>query len=825
MRVSLRALALFAWLGAGLTLCAAAPEPPLPAGARLRIGSTLFRHPFCVVIAWSPDGKMLASAGGGDSVSLWDAASGHELRRLHATNNAPTRLEFSPDGKLLAASCMSGDVLVWEAATAREPRLLKCHESEVRALSFSPDGGRLLTAALDVVPGVGLSSGRVRTWDVKTGARLSEHHILQPESIDCPRFCADGKSFFVGWQAPSGVVIQRWAETGPLVGKLALGGSVDPPPAVRSLAFAGPGRLIGVVGAGEAIRCWDLETDEELFRCGSAERALGELPRAAVTREGSLVALAETGEGTVSLWDATAGIELRRWNTGQPIRGLAWSPDGRLLATASAVGITVWDPTVGKRLLPTEGERLGPLWFTSDGRELLRIDVGGRVCRFDPATGRELGRFQAVTGTVGHFAVSADGRTIAVSASQSAKVEVRDALTGRLRTKCALDEQEVPRVVALSADGRTLAAAGLRTLICWDTSTGKERGSGRWQNARPVSLSFDPARGDLIVTRADCVHLFDPDSGEIVRTFAVEAGGIVRSVAPDGRSVCLTDGNVTRSHPAAGLGREWTDLTVRETLTGGRRLNLAGHDRHVTVTAFSADGQLLASGDFGGAIRLWDTVTGAVLAVWQGHRCWVAGLAFSPDGKSLASSGVDTTVLLWKVPPRPQRLAPEPEEWGDPWEELVSPDPERAWRAMNVLIREPDRGVPLLLGQLRKRSLPDLPRLLAELDDDEFDVRERATETLASLGLEARAILRTAVLPGCSLEQRRRVRDLLARETVTGLAPDLLRQLRAVEVLERIGTPSALEVLAEIARTSRGGDWTSADAVAARERLTGKGRP
>jgi WD40 repeat protein len=826
MRVSLLAIALLAGLGAGSLLPAAAPDVPLPAGARLRIGSTLFRHPFCVAVAWSPDGKLLASAGGGDSVSLWDAATGQEVRRLHAANDGPTRLAFSPDGKLLAAGCLTGAVVLWETPTAREPRLLKCHETEVCSLNFSPDGRRLLTAALDAGPGLVIQpSGRVRIWDVRTGARLMEHYIPRPERIDCPRFSADGRSFFVACQPSSGVVVQRLAETGSLLGGLSLEGPLKPPVAVLSLALAGPGRLIGAVGVGEPIRCWDLETEEELFRCGSSDRAPGEpSPGVAVTRDGSLLALAESSNGTVSLWDATAGTELRRWHTRQPIRGLAWSPDARLLATASAVGITLWDPTDGKRLRPTEGERLGPLWFTADGRELLRIDIGGWVCRYDPSTGKELGRFQAATETVRNFAVSGDGRTIAVRGSKSKEVDVRDARTGQLTQCCLLDAPEVPRAVALSADGRTLAAAGLRTLVCWDTATSKERGSGQWRNNHPVSLAFDPAGGNLIVTREDHVQLFDPESGDIVRTFPVETGDIVRSVAPDGRTVCLTDGGVTRSYPASGLVREWTDLTVRETLTGGRRLRLAGHDRHVTATTFSSDGQLLASGDFDGSIRLWDTVTGAELAHWQGHRCWVAGLAFSPDGKSLASSGVDTTVLLWKVPPRPQRPAPEPEEWDHPWEELVSPDPERAWQAMTVLVRMPDRAVPLLAAALRKRSVPDLPRLLAELDDDEFDVRERATETLASLGLEARATLLKGLHPDRSLEQRRRVQDLLARETLLKVSPELVRQLRAVEVLERMGTPAALGMLAEVARTGRG-DWTSAAAEAARQRLTGKGRP
>jgi hypothetical protein len=466
----------------------------------------------------------------------------------------------------------------------------------------------------------------------------------------------------------------------------------------------------------------------------------------------------------------------------------------------------------------------GPAWFSPGGRELLHIDTEGQVVRFDAATCEEVGRFNTKSGAVRNFTVSADGRVFAVHGAASEKVKVIDTGTGKVLTERMLDTGAPAVEMALSPDGRSLALADWNTLICWDTSTGKERCRGQWNQPAQTTLAFAAVTGQLIVARASQLLLLNPTGGAVLRRLPMTPGSFLRGISSDGKTVCLTDGSMATLPPGSALPREWTDLMLVETLTAGKRVPRIAHQRHVTTAAFSPDGRLFASADFCGTIRLWDTVAGVEVAAWPGHRCYIVSLAFSPDGRLLASSGVDTTVVLWNVPELVRRPKPDAPQWERTWEDLASADGSGAWQAMSRLVLDPDRAVKLLQERLQKRKEYDLPRLLADLDDDEYEVRERASEALARLGVEARQFLLRSLEGKLSLEQQKRVCELLQRDTITGVSLESLRRVRAVEVLERIGTPAARAVLAEVERWGSG-DWASADAAAARQRLTARDRP
>src|SRR5206468_630854 len=174
----------------------------------------------------------------------------------------------------------------------------------------------------------------------------------------------------------------------------------------------------------------------------------------------------------------------------------------------------------------------------------------------------------------------------------------------------------------------------------------------------------------------------------------------------------------------------------------------------------------------------------------------VLSLAFSADGRLLACGGANTTVLVWRLP----ALALPTRPGGDPealWRDLADADPARAYRAVLALAAAPGRAVPLIKERLKPRPAADprrVARLVADLDSDEFEVREKASEELATLGPGAEAALRKALAGEVSAEVRSRVEDLLAGLEKGSAARERLRDLRAVEVLERAGTPAAREL-------------------------------
>jgi hypothetical protein len=223
-------------------------------------------------------------------------------------------------------------------------------------------------------------------------------------------------------------------------------------------------------------------------------------------------------------------------------------------------------------------------------------------------------------------------------------------------------------------------------------------------------------------------------------------------------------------------------------------------------------------------VWLWDIVTGRGRHL-TGHRGAVFALAFAPDGKTLATAGADTSVLLWEVtvplPPGPtERPSAEGRRrlWAD-WADLTDPAPEPAFRAVRDLAGHPGEAVPFLRECCRPGAPldPVAVRLVADLDDDDFDVRTRAMPELERLADRAEPALHAALTRRPSLEQRRRIDELFAGLARTAPSAERLRAARVVEALELSGTPEALRLLGDIADGSPL-PWLASEGRGVRER-------
>jgi WD domain, G-beta repeat len=244
----------------------------------------------------------------------------------------------------------------------------------------------------------------------------------------------------------------------------------------------------------------------------------------------------------------------------------------------------------------------------------------------------------------------------------------------------------------------------------------------------------------------------------------------------------------------------------------------------VTALALSRGGRHLFTGTNEGAIVLWDLLTNEEVGRLAGHRDRVCSLAVSANGRELASASDDTTILLWDIAalvgPRPRRK-PTLAELRGWWAQLAESDPLRAYRAAWALAEAPDQTVAFLGEQLRPVRAPGWSRrarLTAELDGDEYEMRERAERELDALDTLAVPALRAALRQRPSLEQALRARRLLDRIEGRSLPA---QQVLAVGVLADIGSPAArlLRALAEGAPEAR----LTRQAKAALERLGGAG--
>jgi hypothetical protein len=322
------------------------------------------------------------------------------------------------------------------------------------------------------------------------------------------------------------------------------------------------------------------------------------------------------------------------------------------------------------------------------------------------------------------------------------------------------------------------------------------------------------------------MRLEDAETGERVVTFPTIRGQTQTwplTFSPDGRLLISNTSGPAPPPAPHGWGqtlRVWDVLTASEVLALPTTPNNA-------KAAVSPDGRLLAALTPKGEILLWDLRRGKELRHLTGFVAQVTSLTFSPDGRRLISGLTDSTLLVWDVgaPPAASNEKLGADAAAKTWADLAGADAPRAFRARGTLASAPAEAIPLLSKHLHPTPPADpqrLRQLLTDLESELFTVRENAQKELDDLGELAEPGLWQTLANKPTMEVRRRVQALLERSRGPVTRPQLLQVLRAVAVLEDIGTPEARRLLAELSKGNPEARLTR-EAIASLQRLERRG--
>jgi WD40 repeat protein len=696
------------------------------------------------------------------------------LKEFHLGQKSRLSGCFSPNGKLFAAASDDampgsddGTVAIWDVATGKE---IKRFVGGGGSVAFSPDrrllasGGGKMKAAVSAAP---QPSGRLRVWDW-----ASDKVVLDKTGIIPPRdlvFSRDGQIIVTSGNDPhisvwnlgrneERTLIHDWPN---YTGLQYAGFSGRHP-----LAFIGNGQLLASGGGEGTIRLWDLPSGKEQK---SKRMSVSREPICSLACAGSTLAVGGA-DGVCQLWDAELAKEKLRFDEHRKGVRTAVSKNGAWIATGSGDGtIRLWKGRSGEfiRQWMANEKGVNHLCFGPDDR-LASDGAEGTVRVWDIASAKELGRLIAPTKGqdspwIFGLQFSGDGRQL---------------LVGRAAT------EESP--AGTSAE-----------ILIWDWQAAKEAQHSLSSGVLAVAATHDFK--EIVASTNRAISLHNAASGALVLSFSHEKSpaymlddqAIPLAISPDGGSFAAACNDQ--------VIRIWDLRSPTE------RFQLVGQEKPASCLCYSADGRLLAAAERGGSIVIWELASGQPVYRLVSHPAIVNSITFTPDGRRLVTGSDDTTALIWSLDPA-DAVPGGPPALNDTglnqmWTDLGSSNASLAYWAAWRLSNQP--ATVAFLGERLKpaaaQNRQHINRLIGSLDDSQFMVREQATRELEELGDEVGSLLRQAAANTSSAEVKRRLEGLIAK-AAAGSLPAILRDRRAVAVLEQIGTKDACDLLGTLAK-------------------------
>ena len=579
-------------------------------------------------IAFSPDGKMIASGSSEGAIILWDVQTQQAIDQplIGHTDLIPA-LAFSSDSKILASGSWDKTIILWDVGT-HQPigQPLIGHTGRVTAIAFR-QGDKTIAS--------GSEDGTVILWNIGTHQPMGQPLARHTESVYGVAFSPDGRILASG-SSDSTIILWDVETHQPMGQPLAKHTGF-----VLDVAFSPDGKTLASGSYDSTVILWDVETHQPMGQLVAGDR--NSVYRIAFSRDGKLLA-AGTIFGEIILWNVES-----RQPVGQPLTGhtssvedIAFSPDGQTIASGSDDrAIILWDVEARQpisQLLSKHTGSVESVAFSPNGKFIASGSQDNTIILWDVKTHQPIKEpLSGHTDVITSLAFSPDSRILA-SGSEDNTIILWDVETHQPIGKPLARHTDRVFSVAFSPDGTMLASGSWDgTIILWEVGTLQPIGqplTGRYSVFR---IAFSP-NGKILASAglSGTIILWNVESRQPVGQLVTRPGGSIRSLAfsPDNKVLASGDDDYVIIL--------W-DLETRQPI--GQPLT--GHTSSVYGLAFSPDGKTLASGSNNGEIRLWEVESHQQIGKpLFGHT---NGLAFSPDGTMLVSGRKDSSVILWQV--------------------------------------------------------------------------------------------------------------------------------------------------------------------------------
>ncbi len=608
--------------------------------------------------AFSPDGKILASASSDRTIKIWDMTTGLEKATYKGHTDSVNYCCFSPDGKSLASAGKDNTIRIWDVAKGIEKKLLK---GSAKSCCFSPDGKTI----------VSVGGHTVRHWDINKGKEIN---IMQGHTgpLEACAFTPDGKFIISGGGEDDLMnqyrIIKLWdAATGKEYKSYTIADLGRCPPAgypcnvedlsVLSCAVSPNNAFVVFFLSNFAVQVWDLAASKKIGYSGTVWNEIAE-GTCAISHDSSFI-ISPSCDNELIIWDVQT---LERIDSlsghSDMIMGCDISSDGSYVASAGKdMTIRIWDVRIDRNKLinrdTSHKKAITCCAFHPKGSLISSISWDLKLIVWNAQNGKtEIIPPKAIwfKNAWGYddipravCAFSPDGSLLAATAKNKKDYGKRWNLTvwstTNFRKIAKIAEQnDIVEICAISHDSSLIVTAGKGgTLKVWETSNFQQCNSLVGHELGITSCCFSSDGRIIVSTSKDkTVRLWNVKEGiekAVFKGHTLEA--TCCNISPDGKTV-ISAGN---------------DKTLRlwDVSTSVEKALLLGHAEIVNSCVLSPNGKIIASSSNDKTIRLWDLDTGKEIVVLEGHIAPVLSCAFSSNGKTLASASLDGTIRLWDM--------------------------------------------------------------------------------------------------------------------------------------------------------------------------------